>query len=81
MTQWLMTAPNEFVADMIRQRLSDGGVQSTALASGGKGAAVAFGMERAIYVEDADLERARAIVEEAEAAGRDLGGADDNGPR
>ncbi len=76
MTQWLMTAPNEFVADMIRQRLSDGGVQSTAAAAGGKGAAVAFGSEQAIYVDDADLERARVIVQEAEAAGRDLGEGD-----
>jgi hypothetical protein len=77
MPQRLMTVPNEFVADMIRQRLSDGGIQSTAAPSGGKGATVAFGIERAIYVEDTDLERARAIVQEAEAAGRDLGAADE----
>jgi hypothetical protein len=60
----LTSAPNEFVADMICQRLMEGKVQVLPVGTSARPASLAGG--RDIYVEDADLERACEILRDAE---------------
>ena len=64
MMRLLTSAPNEFVADMICQRLMEGGVQVLPVGTSARPASLGGG--RDIYVEDADLERAREILRDAE---------------
>lgn len=59
-----MRAPNEFVAGAVCQQLIEGGVQPLSVGASAKPGTLSGG--RDIYVEDADLERARQILKEAE---------------
>jgi hypothetical protein len=63
-TRFLTSAPNEFVADMIYQRLTEAGVQPLSIGSEARPASLDGG--RDIYVEDQDLDRARQILRRAE---------------
>jgi hypothetical protein len=64
------SAPNEFVADIICQRLKEGGVQVLPVGTSARPTSLAGG--RDIYVEDDDLTRAHEILQEAEAAGDEM---------
>jgi hypothetical protein len=59
MAKWLITAPNEFVADMICQRLVEGGVQPLSLGTSSRPSSLAGG--RDVYVGDGELDLARQI--------------------
>ena len=59
----LATVGNEFEADIICERLAEGGIIAAVQASG-RGNAFAGG--RDIYVQEHDLERAREILQDAE---------------
>jgi hypothetical protein len=63
MRKWLIHAPNEFVAEIIRQRLAEGGVRSFSVGSA-RPSSLAGG--RDIYVEELDLEHARRILKSVE---------------
>jgi hypothetical protein len=66
MRKWLVSAPNEFVAEIIRQQLAEGGVRSLCV-GGPKPSSLAGGCD--IYVEESDLERARTVLKAAEVKG------------
>jgi Putative prokaryotic signal transducing protein len=70
MSTHLATVANEFEADMILTRLSEAGVRAWPSVEGpfGRGGT---GETRDIYVEDADLERAREVLAAAESIGED----------
>lgn len=70
MTILLTSTPNEFVADIILQRLAEGGIQALPIGRSAQPTTFANGQD--IYVEDDDLERAREILREAESAGDEL---------
>lgn len=69
MTKWLITAPNEFVADIICQRLLEGGVQPLSIGTSVISSSLAGG--RDIYVEDKELEHAQRILKEMETTADD----------
>jgi hypothetical protein len=73
-TTLLTSAPNEFVADIILQRLAEGGVRARPIGrlAGPTPFAVGRVVEQDIYVEDGDLQRAREILRDAESAGEEL---------
>lgn len=64
MSRFLISAPNELVADMIRQQLVAGGVPSLPVGNSAKPVTGCAGFD--IYVEDGDLQRAREILRAAE---------------
>jgi hypothetical protein len=71
MSRYLTMAPNAFVADLIRGRLSEAGIPSyvsgDAISTYARGAAGAD----SIYVDDADLERARQVLADAQGVSED----------
>jgi hypothetical protein len=68
-SKWLLSAPSEFVADIVCQRLSEGGVRSFSQGAGARRSSLAGAQD--IYVEDGDLARARSILKEAETFSED----------
>lgn len=69
MPKWLIKARNEFMAEIICQRLMEGGVQPLSLGTSARPSSLAGG--RDIYVEDRDIERAQGILKAAETVSED----------
>ena len=69
MRKWLINAPNEFTAEMICQRLAEGGVRPLSVGTTAKPTSMAGG--RDIYVDDRDFDRAREILRAAETVSDD----------